>query len=258
MKTFFGSGCAAMAGCTRLWWYTYSSSSELCMRPSVMRSDPKGLVLTTSTVWNLLFPRWSTFSTCGRRRRRGRGRGPRRRRGRGVRRGVMRGGDGEVSGKAREGTLVGTHRGNSPARAIAPGERARREPPPRDGSAGRRKKRRARERSTRAPGRRWRGHPRGSRGTSCRCRTRSRRCLPCWPWWRVSDVCVTRARGWPKRGLELGRGGPRISARPRRLERTREEHPRVSNAFPRTKTGFWGGRGNASPSRIWLARALGR
>lgn len=180
-------------------------------------------------------------------------RGPRRRRGRGVRRGVMRGGDGEVSGKAREGTLVGTRRGNSPARAIAPGERARREPPPRDGSAGRRKKRRARERSTRAPGRRWRGHPRGSRGTSCRCRTRSRRCLPCWPWWRVSDVCVTRARGWPKRGLELGQADPEFL-----LSLCSEEHPRVSNAFPRTKTGFWGGRGNASPGRIWLARALGR
>ena len=33
------------------------------MSPSVMSRRPKGLVLTTSTVWNLDVPRWSTSST---------------------------------------------------------------------------------------------------------------------------------------------------------------------------------------------------
>jgi hypothetical protein len=63
MKTFLGSGCAVNAGCTRLWWYTYSSTSDDCIRPSVMSNDPKGTVFTTSTVWNLDVPRWSTSST---------------------------------------------------------------------------------------------------------------------------------------------------------------------------------------------------
>ena len=35
------------------------------MSPSVISRRPKGLVLTTSTVWNLDWPLWSTSSTCG-------------------------------------------------------------------------------------------------------------------------------------------------------------------------------------------------